>query len=118
VFYHDLATNGVLYLDLGLDLQVLSADLLLYVPMFARALLGDRRRPAGFREPLSQRIGRTTAESGRSSGSRPLDSQVAAARLFLRAKAVLKKAGECWQSCAMSFLRRILTIRNACSSWF
>jgi Zn-dependent M16 (insulinase) family peptidase len=37
VLYHDLATNGVLYLDLGLDLHVLPADLLPYVPLFARA---------------------------------------------------------------------------------
>jgi Zn-dependent M16 (insulinase) family peptidase len=94
VLYHDLATNGVLYLDLGFDLHVLPADLLPYVPLFARALLETGAGRQDF-VSLSQRIGRTTG------GIRPkvwisavLDSQIAAARLFLRAKAVPEKGAE------------------------
>jgi presequence protease len=94
VLYHDLATNGVLYLDLGFDLHVLPADLLPYVPLFARALLETGAGQQGFVR-LSQRVGRTTG------GIRPqvwisatLDSQFAAARLFLRAKAVPEKGTE------------------------
>ena len=93
VLYHDLATNGVLYLDLAFDLHVLPADLLPYVPLFARALLETGAGQQDF-VSLSQRIGRTTG------GIRPqvwisavLDSQFAAARLFLRAKAVPEKGG-------------------------
>ena len=94
VLYHDLATNGVLYLDLALDLHVLPADLLPYVPLFARALLETGAGQEDF-VSLSQRIGRTTG------GIRPqvwisavLDSQFAAARLFLRAKAVPEKGAD------------------------
>jgi presequence protease len=94
VLYHDLSTNGVLYLDLGLDLHALPVDLLPYVPLFARALLETGAGQQDFAS-LSQRIGRATG------GIRPqvwisavLDSRLAAARLFLRAKAVPEKAAE------------------------
>ena len=59
VLYHDLNTNGVLYLDLGLDLHVLPADLLPYVPLFARALLETGAGQQDF-VSLSQRIGCAT----------------------------------------------------------
>jgi presequence protease len=94
VLYHDLATNGVLYLDLALDLHVLPADLLPYIALFARALLETGAGQQDF-VSLSQRIGRTTG------GIRPrvwtsavLNSQFAAARLFLRAKAVRERGPE------------------------
>jgi presequence protease len=94
VLHHDLATNGVLYLDLGFDLHVLPTDLLPYVPLFARALLETGAGNQDF-VSLSQRIGRATG------GIHPqvwisavLDSPFAAARLFLRAKVVPEKTGE------------------------
>ena len=94
VLYHDLPTNGVLYLDLALDLHALPADLLPYVPLFARALLETGAGQQDF-VSFSQRIGRTTG------GIRPrvwasaiLDSEFAAARLLLRAKAVPEKGTE------------------------
>src|SRR5262249_37650158 len=68
VLYHDLATNGVLYVDLGFDLHVLPADLLPYVPLFARALLETGAGQQDF-VGLSQRIGRTTGEFGHRFGS-------------------------------------------------
>ena len=94
VLYHDLATNGVLYLDLGFDLHVLPTDLLPYVPLFARALLETGAGNQDF-VSLSQRIGRATG------GIQPqvwisavIDSPFAAARLFLRAKVVSEKTAE------------------------
>ena len=94
VLYHDLPTNGVLYLDLALDLHALPADLLPYVPLFARALLETGAGQQDF-VSFSQRIGRTTG------GIRPrvwasaiLDLEFAAARLLLRAKAVPEKGTE------------------------
>jgi presequence protease len=94
VLYHALSTNGVLYLDLGLDLHVLHPDLLPYVSLFARALLETGAGQQDF-VSLSQRIGCTTG------GIRPqvwisamLDSRFAAARLFLRAKSVPEKSSE------------------------
>jgi presequence protease len=103
VLYHDLATNGVLYVDLALDLHILPADLLPYVPLFARALLETGAGEQDF-VSLSQRIGRTTG------GIRPqvwisavLDTQFAAARLLLRAKAVPEKGAE-----LLTILRKML----------
>lgn len=94
VLYHDLATNGVLYLDLAFDLHVVPADLLPYVPLLTRALTETGAGKDDF-VSLSQRIGRSTG------GVRPQvwtsavnGSPVAGARLILRGKAVPEKAGE------------------------
>jgi presequence protease len=59
VLYHDLFTNGVVYLDIGFDLHTLPADLLSYVPLFSRALLETGVGNDDFVR-LSQRIGRST----------------------------------------------------------
>src|SRR5258708_34136426 len=59
VLYHDLFTNGVVYLDVGFDLHTLPADLLSYVPLFGRALLETGVGNDDFVR-LSQRIGRST----------------------------------------------------------
>ena len=59
VLYHDLATNGILYLDVGLDLRVLPQDLLPYVPLFARALVDMGNEDEDF-VSLRQRIGAKT----------------------------------------------------------
>ncbi len=39
ILYHDLSTNGILYLDLGFNLRALKQEYLPYVPVFSRALL-------------------------------------------------------------------------------
>ncbi len=59
VLSHDLFTNGIVYLDLGLDLAGLPADSLPYVPLFGRALLEMGTAAEDFVR-LSQRIGSTT----------------------------------------------------------
>jgi Zn-dependent M16 (insulinase) family peptidase len=59
VFYHDLFTNGIVYLDVGFDLRALPQEYLPYVTLFGRALLELGTETEDFVK-LSQRIGRTT----------------------------------------------------------
>jgi presequence protease len=86
VLFHEQPTNGIVYLDLGLDLHALPADLLPYVEPFGRALLETGAADLDFVQ-LSQRIGRATGGIA----AHPWTSSVpgsptAAARLFLRTK--------------------------------
>jgi presequence protease len=59
VLYHDLFTNGIVYLDVGFDLHTLPADLLPYARLFSRALLEMGTSREDYVQ-LSQRIGRQT----------------------------------------------------------
>ncbi|MEB2288948.1 MAG: insulinase family protein [Anaerolineae bacterium] len=59
VLYHDLFTNGILYLDVGFDLHVLPQSLLPYAPLFGRALL-EMGTAAEDYVSLARRIGRKT----------------------------------------------------------
>lgn len=93
-YYHDLFTNGILYLDLGFDLHTLPQELLLYVPLFGRALLETGTASEDYVR-LSQRIGRSTG------GIRPSPftslirgTDQGAARLFLRAKVTVAQVEE------------------------
>ncbi|MBA3534958.1 MAG: insulinase family protein, partial [Ardenticatenales bacterium] len=105
--YHDLFTNGIAYLDLGMNLHLLPQTLLPYVPLFGRALLELGTESEDFVK-LSQRIDRTTG------GIRPttLITPVRGSRrgetwLFLRGKAMLSQVGE-----LLSILRDLLlTVR-------
>jgi Zn-dependent M16 (insulinase) family peptidase len=88
IFYHDLFTNGILYLDVGFDLHALPQKLLPYVHLFGRALLEMGTETEDY-VSLSQRISRKTG------GIRPSiltsvikEEQKAAAWLFLRGKAM------------------------------
>jgi hypothetical protein len=86
VLFHEQPTNGIVYLDLGLDLHTLPPDLLPYVELFARALLETGAGDQDFVE-LTQRIGRSTGGiSARPWSSSVTGSTTAAARLFLRTK--------------------------------
>lgn len=92
VIRHELATNGILYVDLGFDLHALDRELLEYVPLFSAALFqtGTGREDS---VALSERIGRETG------GIRP-QKMIAATReggrssawLFVRAKAMPEHA--------------------------
>jgi Zn-dependent M16 (insulinase) family peptidase len=94
VLYHDLFTNGIIYLDVGLNLHTLPADLLPYVTLFGRALLEMGTRELDFVQ-LSQRIGRSTGGLWHSVFTSVIrGSQQGAAWLFVRGKAVPEKAGE------------------------
>jgi Zn-dependent M16 (insulinase) family peptidase len=94
VLYHDLFTNGVIYLDLGLDLHALPADLLPYVTPFGRALLEMGAAGEDFVQ-LSQRIGRTTGGLWTQNyASVVRGSTQATAWMFLRGKAMPERAGD------------------------
>ncbi|MFQ5613154.1 MAG: insulinase family protein [Anaerolineae bacterium] len=94
ILYHDLFTNGILYLDVGFNLHALSQECLPYIPLFGRALLETGTETEDF-VSLSQRIGRQTG------GLRPetltsaaRESDRGAAWLFLRGKATPDRAND------------------------
>lgn len=89
ILYHDLPTNGITYLDLGMDLHQLPQELLPYAPLFGRALLEMGTEREDFVR-LSQRIDRKTG------GIRPATlttvargKEQDAAWLLLRGKAMV-----------------------------
>jgi Zn-dependent M16 (insulinase) family peptidase len=92
--YHDLFTNGIVYLDVGFDLHVLPAELLPYVPLFGRALLETGTEREDFVK-LDQRIGMKTGGIGSHAliSSKRNGSQ-AAAWLFLRGKGMTNQVAE------------------------
>ncbi|KPV49722.1 peptidase M16, partial [Kouleothrix aurantiaca] len=94
VLYHDLFTNGVIYVDVGLNLHMLPADLVPYVTLFGRALLEMGTSSEDFVQ-LSQRIGRTSGGLWTQHLSAVVrGSQQAAVWMFLRAKAMPEKAAD------------------------
>ncbi len=92
VLFHDLFTNGIVYLDLGFDLHALPADLLPYVKLFGDSLVGIGTETEDFVK-LSQRIGRKTGGIWPSTfTSTKDDGRSAAAYFFLRGKATMEQA--------------------------
>ncbi len=94
VFYHDIFTSGITYLDAGFDLGCLPAELLPYAPLFGRSLLEMGTRSQDY-VSLSQTISRKTG------GIRPeiftsavKEKSDSAAWLFLRAKSTVARTGE------------------------
>ena len=59
LLYHDLFTNGIIYLDLSFDLRALPTELLPLVPLFASALTEMGTEKEDFAR-LVRRIGSTT----------------------------------------------------------
>jgi len=59
ILFHDLFTNGIVYLDIGFDWHTLPQDLLPYLPLFSRALTEIGTEKEDFVR-LSQRIGQKT----------------------------------------------------------
>ncbi len=57
--YHDLFTNGIVYLDVGFNLQCLKQEHLPFVPLFGRALVEIGTEKEDF-VALTQRISRKT----------------------------------------------------------
>lgn len=86
VLYHDLFTNGIVYLDLGFDMTSLPQDLLPYTGLFGRALLEMGTEREDFIK-LAQHIGGKTGGIGRASRvSLMRGTDQVAAHLFLRGK--------------------------------
>jgi Zn-dependent M16 (insulinase) family peptidase len=92
--YHDIFTNGIVYLDVGLNLHSLKREHLPYVPLFGRALVEIGTEKEDF-VALTQRISRKTG------GIRP-EIFTSASRtdergmswLFLRGKSMLPHVEE------------------------
>jgi presequence protease len=103
VLYHDLFTNGVVYLDLGLNLHTLPQNLLPYMGIFGRALLSMGTTTQSYVK-LSQRIGRKTGGITASTYSSMVKDQNASTIwMFLRAKSTPAQADD-----MLAILRDIL----------
>ncbi len=108
VLYHDLFTNGIVYLDLGFNLRALPQELLPYVTLFGRALLEMGTRTEDYTR-LALRIASQTGGIGRAAftslaspqpatnlpekGRGVSDGREVSAWLFLRGKATMAKSG-------------------------
>ncbi len=89
---HDLFTNGIVYLDLALNLRALPRELLPWVPLFSAALLEMGTRHEDYVR-LSQRIGRKTGGIRAGTLLSPVvGSEECSAWLMLRAKGTLAQA--------------------------
>jgi presequence protease len=104
ILYHDLFTNGILYLDLGFDMRALPQEYVPYMSLFSRALVETGTQTETFVE-LLQRIGRDTG------GVRPTTMTSAVrgsgdtvAWLFIRGKAMAHQTGS-----LLSILNDVLT---------
>jgi hypothetical protein len=94
LLYHDLFTNGILYLTLGFDLRQVPQDLLPYVPFFGRALLeiGTEREDY---VRFSQRILRKTGGVSYSTFLSPVRSEPeGTAWFFVSGKATVAQTPE------------------------
>jgi presequence protease len=94
VLYHDLFTNGIVYLDLGFDLHTLPSELLPLTEIFARALLETGTDKEDYVK-LSQRIGKSTGGiTSTAVTATAFGSRESVAKLFLRGKATVAQAPE------------------------
>ncbi len=92
ILYHDLFTNGIVYLDVGFDLRALPQELLPYAPLFGEALVKIGTEREDFVK-LSQRIGRETGGVAPTTFTAATPASAdGAAWLFLRGKATVDKA--------------------------
>jgi Zn-dependent M16 (insulinase) family peptidase len=94
VLFHDLFTNGIVYLDLGFDLHGLTAHLLPFVGLFGRVLLQMGTETQNYVQ-LTQRIGRETGGIHSATLTSTIrESSDSALWFFLRGKAVTSQTGE------------------------
>ncbi|MBN2124977.1 MAG: insulinase family protein [Deltaproteobacteria bacterium] len=94
VLYHDLFTNGIVYLDLGFNLHGLPPEYLPYARLFGRALteMGTEREDyVSLTRRISQKTGGIHHDIFTCLRK---DSETGAAWLFLRAKAVTVRTDE------------------------
>jgi len=104
LYTHDLPTSGVVYLDLGFNLDALPGRLLPYLPLFTRALTQTGTSKEDF-VSLTQRIGRTTGGVGASRWiSTRRDGDGTAAWFFVRGKATPDHVGD-----MLGIMRDVLT---------
>jgi Zn-dependent M16 (insulinase) family peptidase len=104
ILYHDLFTNGILYLDLGFDLHTLPQEWLPYLPVFSRALLETGTHDLTFVQLLQQIGQRTGGIYPTTLFSMSRHTRQAAAWLFLRGKAMTDQAAD-----LLTILKDVLT---------
>ena len=107
ILFHDLFTNGIVYLDLGFDLHALPQELLPYAGLFGRLLTRMGTEREDFVQ-LTQRIGRETGGIRAATlTSSVIDSDRAVAYLCVRGKATASQS-----AALLDILRDILlTVR-------
>ncbi len=107
IFYHDLFTNGIVYLDVGFDLHALPQELLPYVSLFGRTLVDMGTQKEDFVR-LSQRIGRYTGGIWPALFTSVIrGTEKGATWMFLRGKATIQQAEQ-----LLAILRDVLlTVR-------
>ncbi len=96
ILYHDLFTNGIIYLDIGFDLRTLAPEYLPYVNLFGRSLLQLGTQAEDFVK-LAQHIGRKTGGIHPASYTSTIQRSAAAAPtawLFLRGKSTASQGPE------------------------
>lgn len=94
LLYHDLFTNGIVYLDVGFDMHALPPELLPYVSLFGQSLLKIGTETEDFVK-LSQRIGRKTGGIWPSSITSTMRHSSDSVALFmLRGKATMQQTDD------------------------
>lgn len=94
VLYHDLFTNGIVYLDVGFDLHSLPESHLPYLGLFGRALLEMGNDQEDY-VALSNRIGMKTGGLGASTlAATRFDRSESAAWMLLRGKSTLERGSD------------------------
>ena len=94
VFYHDLPTKGIIYMDFGLDMKVVPQEFLPMAGVFGRALFEMGTKRDGL-FGLTMRIARKTGGMGAYPYTATcLGTDEPAARLFIRGKATAENGEE------------------------
>ncbi|MCK4535221.1 MAG: peptidase M16, partial [Syntrophobacterales bacterium] len=94
VLYHDIPTNGIAYIETGLNLRSLPRRYVQYIPLFSRALFEMGTKREDYVE-ISRRIDRGTGGIHPSLLiSEVKDTKEVEARLFLCGKAMLPQVGD------------------------
>jgi presequence protease len=94
VLFHDLFTNGIVYLDVGFDLHAVPQELLPLVSLFGRSLIEMGTETEDYVK-LAQRIGRKTGGVHPSTFTSAVRNQAeASAWFFLHGKATVAQTPE------------------------
>lgn len=92
ILYHDLVTNGIIYLDVGFDLTLLPPELLPYITIFSRSVLEAGTKRHDF-VSMIQRMGSSTGGfSSAMVNTLRRDTRDPMSYLFFRAKSTTKQA--------------------------
>jgi len=94
VFYHDLFTNGIAYMDIGFNLRALPRRYLPYIHLFGRSLfeIGTHKEDyVAITQRISSKTGGIYAAPHITD---VMDSKKSSSWLFIRGKAMLERTGD------------------------